>query len=269
MEHIPKIGFGTYKLQGEIAISSVICALNNGYRHIDTAHLYNNETEIGKVIKKCGVQRDELWITTKISLKEILKGAQFIYNTILNSLERLNTDYLDLVLLHGPINKKLIESWTILEEIILGNVPNLTNKVRYIGVSNYNIEQLNVILPICRIKPYVNQFEISPYLDRSNLINFCKKNKIIVVAHSSLIKGHKFDDITLENISNRIKISKPLILLAWAIHHDLVILPRSSKPQHIQENITSLNVKLDNDIINELNNFYKIGSYCTHPQYIK
>ena len=268
MEYIPKIGFGTYKLQGETVISSVIHALNNGYRHIDTAHLYNNETEIGEAIKKCNIKRNELWITTKISIREILKGEEFIYNSILSSLKRLDTEYLDLILLHGPVNGKLTESWIILEEIILGNIPSLKNKVRYIGVSNYDIDHLNNILPICRIKPYANQFEISPYLNRVKLINFCKENKIIVVAHTSLIKGHKFNDIALENISNKIKISKPLILLAWALHHGITILPRSSNPQHIQENITCLNVKLSDNIMNDLNNFYKVDTYCTHPQYV-
>lgn len=269
MEHIPLVGFGTYKLQGEIGILSVVFALKNGYNHIDTAHLYYNEKEIGQAILVSGVKRNELWITTKVSPQDINGGVKYIYQSIMNSLKELDTEYLDLVLLHGPVKGKLEESWIALEEIILGNVPDLKDKVRYIGVSNYDIHHLNVILPICRIKPYANQFEISPYLNRMELVNFCKERQIIVVAHTSLIKGHRFNDARLENISKRINVSKPLILLAWALQHDMVVLPRSSNRQHIRENITCINVELSDEVMNELNEFYKNDVYCTHPQHIK
>lgn len=269
MEKIPLIGLGTYRLRKDVVISSVTNGLNIGYRHIDTANLYSNEMEIGQVIKNCGIKRNEFWITTKVGLSDIKNGPQTIYASIVNSLKQLNTEYLDLVLLHGPVDGKLMESWAALEEIILGNVINLKDKVRYIGVSNYDIEHLNVMLPTCRIKPYANQFEISPYLNRSELVTFCRENGIIIVAHSSLIKGEKFDDVGLEDISKRIKISKPLILLAWALHHNMIVLPRSSSREHIEENIMCLDIKLGDDVVKELDMFYKISTYCTHPQYIK
>ena len=269
MKNIPICGFGTWELRGEIAINSTICALKSGYNHIDTASLYGNEIEIGKAIKECDISRDTIWITTKVSMRDIKKGKKTIYNSILNSLKYLDTDYLDLVLLHGPVDEKLIESWIALEEIMFGNVDNLKDKVRYIGVSNYDINHLNVILPICRIKPYVNQFEISPYLNRDKLVKYCKENQIIIVAHTSLIKGERINDLKLENISNKINIGKPVILLAWALNHDMVILPRSSNLDHIKENITSINIKLDDNVMNELDNFYKVDTHFIYSRFSK
>ena len=175
---------------------------------------------------------------------------------------------MDLILLHGPVNTKLIESWIALEEIILGNVENLKNKVRYIGVSNYDVNHLSVIVPICRIKPYANQFEISPYLNRDNLVEYCNKNNIIIIAHTSLIKGNRFNDLKLENISNKTNISKSLILLAWALNNNMVIIPRSSNPVHIKENITSVNIQLNDNILDELNNFYKTDTYFIYSRFV-
>ena len=267
METIPRLGFGTYRLRNDIAYNSTLAALTLGYNHIDTANLYKNEEEIGKAIKTSGIERNKLWITTKIQIKDIKKGKDAMYKSIQNSLIQLGTDYLDLVLLHGPVEEYLLESWKYLEEIILGNVVELKKTIRYIGVSNYNIYHLDIILKNHRIKPYVNQFEVSPFLNRDNLISYCKEKNIIVVAHTSLIKGEKFNDVKLSELSDQIGISKPLILLSWALNKDMIVLPRSSDIEHIRENIKCLETKLDQDIIKELDDEYNV-KYCTHPQYI-
>jgi diketogulonate reductase-like aldo/keto reductase len=252
MEKIPTIGFGTYRLKLDIALTSVIAALKTGYRHIDTAALYKNEKEIGLAIKESGLNR---------------KGRDVIHKSILNSLEQIDTDYLDLVLLHGPTDD-LTDSWQALEDVILGNVIPLLNKVRFIGVSNYGIIHLETVMKICKIKPYANQFEISPYLCRDDLLNFCLRNNIVPVGHTNLIKGEKFDDLQLDQLSQECGISKPLLLLAWALNKGLVVLPRSSVPDHIRENIECLNIKLTDKIMEELDKFHINGSYATHPQYI-
>ncbi len=264
MDTIPIIGFGTYCLKGEIGYNSTLFALKNGYTHIDTASLYDNELEIGKAIIDSNIKRENIWITTKINMKDIKKGKETMYNSILNSLAKLNTEYIDLVLLHGPVDKCLIESWTILEDIML----ELKNKIRFIGVSNYDVRHLNLILSNCKIKPYANQIEISPYLNRNSLIELCNKHKIIVVAHTSLTKTKKFNDSKLENISLKTNISKPLILLAWALEHNMIVLPRSSNPDHIKENLECLNVKLDSNIMNELNKFYIEDSFRLYGQFV-
>lgn len=267
MESIPKLGFGTFRLRDDAALNSAICAIKEGYNHIDTANLYRNENEIGKAIKESKISRDKLWITTKIQVKDIKKGKEAIHNSILNSLEQLDTSYLDLVLLHGPVEEKLIESWNILEEIILGQVDGLKDKVRFIGVSNYDINHMELLLANCQVKPYANQFEVSPYLNRDDLISYCNEKGIICVAHTSLVKGEKFNDAKLIKLSQELKISEPLILLAWALNKGMVVLPRSSKPGHINENMKCLDVKLSQETMEVLNSFN--DGYCTHPQYIK
>lgn len=268
MDHIPKIGFGTYRLRNEIAFTSTVYALKAGYKHIDTANLYKNESEIGKAIKESGIKRKDLWLTTKVQVKDIKKGRDAIYKSILNSLEQIDTEYLDLVLLHGPEENMIVDSWQFLEDVILNKVENLIGRVRFIGVSNYDVKYLEQILPVCRIKPYANQFEISPYLNRDKLVEFCKDNGIVPVAHTSLVKGERFNDEKLLRLAEKTKLSKSILLLAWALQRGLTVLPRSSKQEHIDENIRSLSVKLDLGIIDELDKFHITDWHSTHPQYV-
>ncbi len=264
MNTIPKLGFGTYCLKGDIGYNSTLFALKNGYSHIDTATLYNNEIEIGKAILDSNIDRKNIWITTKIHMEDIANGKNTMYNSVLNSLAKLNTEYIDLVLLHGPVDQCLIESWTNLENIML----ELKGKIRFIGVSNYDVRHLNLILSNCKIKPYVNQIEISPYLNRKSLVELCNKHQIIIVAHTSLTKTKKFNDSKLENISINTNISKPLILLAWALEHNMVVLPRSSNPDHIKENLECLNIKLEQTTMDELDKFYINDSFRFYKQFV-
>lgn len=259
-QSIPKLGFGTYRLKGDTVYNSTLQALKQGYTHIDTANLYRNETEIGKAIKDSRVCRNKLWLTTKIQVKDIRKGKEAILSSIMNSLKELDTEYLDLVLFHGP-DEKIVESWKFLEEIFV----ELKNKIRFIGVSNYDISHLELLLGSCKIKPYANQFEVSPFWNRDELIQYCRNKGIIAVAHTSLVKGEKFNDQKLTQLSQKVKIIEPLLLLAWALHKGLIVLPRSAKVEHIQENMKCLTIQLDSEIMRTLDSFHE--DYCTHPQY--
>ena len=259
---IPRIGFGTYRVKGTDAFTSTRAALEREYPHIDTANLYKNELEVGQALTY--TDRKKVWITTKIKVKDIRSGKEAMVKSILNSLSQLKTDYLDLVLLHGPCDN-IVQSWTIMEEIVSNQIDELKGRVRFIGVSNYDIDHLTEILKTCKVKPYANQFEVSPYLNRDNLINYCKANGIIPVAHSSLVKGEKFEDTKLIALSEQTNISKPLLLLAWALAKGLVVLPRSSNIEHITENMKCIDIKLENEIIELMDKFNE--GYCTHPQY--
>lgn len=260
LSQIPVLGFGTYRLKGEIAFKSTLIALKNGYKHIDTANLYKNEDQIGKAIKESGVLRKDLWITTKVQVKDISLGKNAIYNSIMNSFNQLQTDYLDLVLLHGPTDK-IKENWLDLEEIY----ESLKGKIRYIGVSNYNIDDLEKLKDY-KIKPYTNQIEVSPFLNRNELINYCLAKGIIVTAHTSLIKGEKFNDTKLLNLANETGISMSKLLLCWAKQKGLIILPRSSKEEHIKENMECMDIHLDKETMDTLDSFH--DGTCTHPKYI-
>ena len=263
---IPFIGIGTFRLKGDVVYDITLSALKNGYNHIDTAKLYGNEREIGRAIKNSTIDRSKIFITTKIWIDDILKGNQRIIKSICNSLQKLDVDYIDLVLLHAPIQEKLIESWKTLENIYLGQILELKNKVRYIGVSNYNICHLNTILQQCSVKPYVNQIEISPYLSRKKLIKYCKNNDIKIVAHTSLTKGIKFNDEKLIKLSNKTKVSIPLLLLCWARSKNFVVLPRTSNLDHLVDNLKCLDIELSEKIIKKLDKFDE--GFSTHPKYI-
>lgn len=261
MQEIPKLGFGTYRLKGDKAYFSTLEAIKAGYRHIDTASLYGNESEIGQALKQINLNREDLWITTKISTKDIKMGREAMYKSVVNSLTQLNTEYIDLLLLHGPTDN-LLEAWKVMEEIL----EVLQGKIRRIGVSNFDIHHLENILQNCKVIPHCNQFEINPYLNRDKILEWCLSKKILPVAHTSLVKGEKFSDQKLENISQRRGISKAHLLLAWGLQNNMVVIPRSSKPEHISENFSSSKVSLSEDDMEHLNQFHE--GYSTHPQYI-
>jgi diketogulonate reductase-like aldo/keto reductase len=261
MQEIPKLGFGTYRLKGDKAYFSVLEAVKTGYRHIDTASLYGNESEIGKALKQINLKREELWITTKISTKDIRSGKEAMYRSVVNSLTQLATEYIDLVLLHGP-TENLLEAWKVLEEIMVV----LQGKIIRIGVSNFDVHHLETILQNCKTIPYCNQFEINPYLNRDKILEWCLSKKILPVAHTSLVKGEKFSDQKLEMISQSRGISKPHLLLAWGLQNNMTVIPRSSNPEHISENFLSSQVLLSEEDLLHLNNFHE--GYSTHPQYI-
>ena len=263
---IPLIGLGTYQLKGQVAYKIVLEALRNGYRLIDTAKLYKNETEIGQAIKDSGIDRKEIFIITKIWIDDIKEGSEKIINSILNSLIKLDTTYIDLILLHAPIEEKLLESWSTLEEINLGNVESLRDKIKYIGVSNYNVDHLSTILNKCRIKPYANQIEITPFLPRNRLVKFCQDENIKIIAHSSLAKKKKFGDYNLNDISKKYNINISALLLLCAKYKNYIILPRTSNVKHLEENIQCLEIELNFDVIKKMD---KLDcKFSTHKKYL-
>ena len=263
-QNIPCGGFGTYGLKGEIAYISVLNAIKNGYRHIDTASIYKNEEYVGKAISDSGIARENLTVSTKIWFDAIEKGRNGIIDGIKESLKKLKLDYIDILYLHGPKDGFIVNSWKTMEEVYEGKIQNV--KVKYIGVCNYDVCHLEQVLDNCKIKPFVNQIEISPYLNRDDLVTYCNKHNIIIVAHSSLTKGKKFDDIKLISIAKRLNTTPAVVLLCWALCRGFKVIPRSSKEEHIIENIKSISLILSNEIIEELNKFDE--QFSTHPRYI-
>lgn len=265
---IPSIGFGTFRLKGDDAYNMTLHALQNGYNHIDTAKLYGNEEQLGRAISDSNIDRTKIFITTKV-WRDDMKNPNKIIKSILRSLRKLQVDYLDLVLLHAPPrdNHILISSWKTMESIVNNEIDLLKDRVRNIGVSNYDCDALKLLRLNCTIVPYVNQIELSPYLIRTRLINYCEENNIRIVAHTSLVKGEKFNDTRLTNLSNDTLISMPLLLLGWALHKKFIVIPRTSNVDHLLENKQCITTKLDDRIIKILDTFDE--NYATHPQYIK
>ena len=258
---IPSTGFGTYRL-GKSTYDSVRCAINMGYRHIDTAPLYKNEAIVGNAINKSGINRKNLFITTKISRKEL--DTNSIAESIENSLKIMGLDYIDLVLLHEPID--YIKNWELLTEYYntIGK-----NKVRFIGVSNFNETHLNDVYYI-NTKPYCNQIELNPFLLRNPIVEYCNNNNIKIVAHTPLTKGEKLGDIRLNTLANEYNITPAQLMLKWNLQQNNIVIPRSKNNSHIEENLKILDKIIDARITDEDMQFMELFDcrYTTHPKYL-
>lgn len=242
MTELNILGFGTYKLTGDVCYDAVLHALKVGYRTIDTATLYKNHVDVGRAIRDSGIPRSDIFITTKIHKKYIRKCR--VVDAIDDILTELGVDYIDLLLLHEPFkhkdtsrideNNKCI--WKQMEEI------NRTGKAIHIGVSNYNLHDLKNIIQTCTIKPYVNQIELSPFVTREILVSYCKEMGIIVQAYRSLINGTKMDNVVLKEIASIYGISVSQLLLYWAIKKGYYVIPCSPNKNHIGENYKTLDI---------------------------
>jgi diketogulonate reductase-like aldo/keto reductase len=241
---LPNIGLGTYQLDHEQTYRSVRWALEIGYRHI-TAALYRNEKQVGQAIRDSGICRQQIFVTTKISAKAIRQGE--LQPAIESSLHQLDLDYIDLMLLHSP-DARLNQTWNELSRLYC-----LYDNIRYIGVSNYqeiHLKQLEDAV----IKPYANQIEVSPFLTRQKLRQYCHNQDIHVVAYSSLTKGRQLN------------ITSATVLLKWALQKNLKIIPRSSNQQHIFDNFNLGSELLSEEIMRWLDGLD--CGFATHPQHI-
>ena len=251
----PKINFGTYRLKDPVVLNkSLETAFMNNYRGIDTASLYGNQQIIGNYIKTNEINRNDIFITSKLNPKNT-KNEDDIIKCITNTLNELQTDYIDLFLLHCPDN--IILCWDIIERF--HNMGILRN----IGVSNHSIHNMMTIMNHSTTKIFTNQIELTPFLRRYDTVQFMKDNNIIISAHSSLTKGEMLHHETLKELAKKYNTTSAQILLQWGLENDYIVMPRSKDPLHIKENI-NINFKL-NDDINILNSIQE--KYITHPKY--
>ena len=248
---IGKIGLGTYRL-GEETIFACLKALEIGYRHIDTASLYRNEKQVAKAIEQSGLKREEIFVTSKIKVKDIKSGH--IETAVCKSLENLKS--IDLLLLHAP-TENLVDAWKQMLEI------TRWKEIGEVGVSNFEVcdlQKLEFQLPKW------NQIEVTPYLQRRNLVRYCQQKNIQIVAHSPLVKGKKLFCDRLKSLAQSIQISPSQLLIAWSLAKGYVVLPRSSNLIHLQENFDAIKVQLPEKVLEKLNCLEE--GYATHPQHI-
>jgi diketogulonate reductase-like aldo/keto reductase len=226
---MPIFGLGTFQTRsGRETRDAVLHALKVGYRHIDTASMYGNEEDVGAAIKESGIRREEIFVTTK------LWNSDHGYDSALAAFEkssrRLDLSYVDLYLIHWPVQRLRNETWRALETLLK------ERKCRAIGVSNYMIRHLEELLENSSTVPAVNQVEFSPYLYQKDLLEFCRKNGIQLEAYSPLTKGHKLSDPKLAALASKYSRSPAQILIRWALQHQIVVIPKSSKGERITEN---------------------------------
>ncbi len=226
---IPRLGLGVYQSPpGQVTQKAVEYALKIGYRHIDTARIYNNESDVGTAIRKSGVKREDVFITTKLWNSD--HGYESALHACDESLRRLGLKYLDLYLIHWPVPEVRNESWQALMQLLKDG------KCRSIGVSNYTIQHLTDLLEDTDVIPMVNQVEFSPFLYQKQLLDYCEKNKIQLEAYSPLTQGAKLNHPKIQQIAKKHNKTPAQVLIRWGLQHNLVTIPKSVREERIKEN---------------------------------
>lgn len=225
---MPMLGLGVYDMYRDEAVTAIEKALHIGYRLIDTATMYNNEREVGDAILKSGIHRSELFITTKVNNTD--QGYDSTCRAFNKSLNLLQTDYLDLYLIHWPIKSKRKETWKALEYLYV------EGRVRSIGVANYLLPFLIELYEYAGILPAVNQVEFSPYLYLKELLEHCTSRGIVLQAYTPLVRGLKLHDPKLIEMAMNYAKSPAQIILRWCLQHGVSPIPKSSSPERLKEN---------------------------------
>lgn len=240
--HIPWIGLGTYEALGDSVYRAVRVALDEGYRHIDTAAFYENEAEIGRAVRDSGIPRDEIFVTTKLWNSDQPRARAAFER----SQELLDLGVLDLYLLHWPVPRHRLDAWAELEKL------QREGRCRAIGVSNFMPWHLEELLDACEIPPAVNQIEASPFLQQRETVACCRQHGIAVQAYSPLTKAQRLDDPRLAAVAARLGRTPAQVLVRWCLEHDLIVLPKSATPERIRENASVIDWELDPDARAEL-----------------
>lgn len=244
-EKIPQVGLGLWKIKDEQECKSAVKdALEAGYRLFDTAQVYQNEEFVGAALQEAGIDRGEIFITTKIWNDNMWPND--LEASFEESLEKLQTDYVDLLLLHFPVTELRRPAWYVMQEVYE------SRQAKAIGVSNYTVRHLEELLKECRIKPAVNQIELQVYLQQPDLIAYCQANGIVVEAYSPLAHGRGIDNTVLQKIADKYGKSIAQIMIRWCIERGSVPLPKSINKKRIAENIDVFDFSLDDQDMQEI-----------------
>lgn len=246
---IPRLGLGVYQIPpGRTTINAVKYALKVGYKHIDTAKIYGNESDVGKALKDNDIKREDIFITTKVWNSD--QGYDSTLRAFEASLKRLGLSYVDLYLIHWPAQRKIIETWKAMVQLLKNG------KVRTIGVSNYSINELKETMQNSDIIPAINQVEFHPFLYQKDLLEFCKNNIIQLEAYSPLTRGKRLDNLDVIKMGEKYNKTPAQILVRWSLQHDLVVIPKSSHTKRILENSQVFDFNIDQkdmELLNSLN----------------
>lgn len=244
---MPKVGYGVYQISKSDCEKCVLDALSVGYRHIDTAQSYFNEEEVGNAIKKSKIPREEIFITTKIWIDNY--GYEKCKQSLQESLRKLQTNYIDLVLLHQPFSD-YYGAWRALEEAYEQGI------VRAIGVSNFYPDRLVDICNFARIKPMVNQIETNPFNAQKEAHKWLDKYQVAHVAWAPL--GEKrnglLENETLIKIAKEHNKSVAQVILRWELQNDVIVIPKSTHKERMEENFNILDFSLSQKDMDEINN---------------
>jgi diketogulonate reductase-like aldo/keto reductase len=238
---VPKIGLGTYQMSnGKVAYNAVLFALRNGYRHIDTARDYGNEPSVGHAIRDCGIERKEIFVTSKLPLPPGVTTYDGALASFDKTIKELSLDYLDLYLIHAPwpwdkigedFRLENSSVWKAMEEIYK------SGRCRAIGVSNFDVSDLTAIMESCEIKPMVNQIKFHIGITQEKITHFCQQSNILVEGYSPLATGYILGNKTIAAIAKKYDSTVPKICIRYILQRGVLPLPMSTNPEYILQNL--------------------------------
>jgi 2,5-diketo-D-gluconate reductase A len=247
-QSIPQFGFGVFQIPPKDTAKAVSSALEAGYRHVDTAEMYGNEAEVGEAIAASGLDRAEVFITSKLNNDAHEPDAA--REAFDGTLKALGVDYVDLFLIHWPLPTRydgdFVSTWKTLEEFYR------EGRARSIGVSNFQPQHLRRLHGQTDIIPAINQIEAHPYLTQDDVRSFCAQHQIAVEAWSPLGKGTVLDDPVIGRIAERIGKTPAQVVLRWHIQRGDIVFPKSVTPDRIRENIDIFDFELSGADVNDI-----------------
>ncbi len=242
---IPRLGLGVFRTAPGIETQAAVAdALERGYRHIDTAHIYANERDVGEAVRQIGVPREQVFITTKLWNTD--QGYEKTIRAFRDSLRLLGSSYVDLYLMHWPVEGLRTESWRAMVSLREDGL------CRAIGVSNFLVRHLRELVGRVGVVPEVNQIEMSPFLQQREMRAFCREHGVVVEAYSPLTRGQRLDHPTVSRVASRRKKSPAQVLIRWALEKDVVVLPKSAQKERINENADVFDFALTAEDLREL-----------------
>ncbi|NRR91223.1 aldo/keto reductase [Winogradskyella undariae] len=267
---IPSLGFGTWKTpDGETAIESIKKAVEIGYKHIDAAAIYANEEGVGAGIKACGIERKDLFITSKLWNAE--RGYESTLKAFEKTLEDLQLDYLDLYLIHWPAAAHQFENWQEINAETWRAMEKLHNegKIKSLGVSNFMPHHLEPLMKTAKIQPSINQIEYHPGFTQPDCVKFCTDNNIQVEGWSPLGRGEVLDNEMLKNIAEKYNKSVAQVCIRWALQNNVIPLPKSVTPHRIEENFNVFDFEISEADMIAIDAMENIGASGLTPDTVE
>lgn len=264
---IPEIGFGTWQTTESVQ-KTVKTALDSGYMHIDTADIYGNEAEIGEAIAESAVDRKDLYLTTKVWNSN--RSAQGVKQSAEQSLKKLKTDYLDLLLIHWPANAKQFDNWKDINAETWKAMEDLykSGKVKAIGVSNFMLPQIQALLETAEVIPAVNQIEFHPGYTQQEVVDFCKEQGIAIEAWSPIGSGRLLKDDGLLEIAEKYNVSPAILCIQFCLQSGVIVLPKSENPENIKNNLHFERFKITDSDMKALKTLEETGFSGLNPETI-
>lgn len=240
---VPMFGLGTFRLKDEVVKSSVSMALEEGYRVIDTAQIYDNEAAIGEVLQKSGINRKDLYLTTKIWTENLSKEK--LIPSLKESLRKLNTDYVDLTLIHWPSPNQAVSVAESMHALMEAKTLGLTKEI---GISNFTIDLMQQAIQAVGVENIAtNQIELSPYLQNTKVVTWARKHNIHITSYMTLAYGKALADPVIKKIADKHQATPAQVILTWAMQLGYAVIPSSTKRENLRSNLQALQLKLDTE----------------------